>query len=72
MHESLIADELRARYLELAMRDAWLRLKRSPALLRQVIDSLLTDDAYMELFYRFNGLFNLADELDFAGVRQEA
>ena len=59
VHESFICDSKRAKYLDIAIRDAWLELRANAALLRRVVALMLGDPVYVRMIARSAGLYGI-------------
>jgi len=66
VHESLFADSVAARALEILVRDAWLTLRDDPAVLRGVVQQMFDDEQSVKYLYRLSGLANVRERHDFA------
>jgi hypothetical protein len=57
VHEKLMYNVKLVTALDVSLRDAWLRLRLGGARLDRVINRLVSDSEYLELFTRYTGLY---------------
>jgi hypothetical protein len=69
VHENLMYNVELVTALDVALRDAWLRLRLGGARLERTINRLVSDSEYLELFTRYTGLYAM-DERYFQRAKE--
>jgi hypothetical protein len=59
-HGALLADQRKLRYLDIAIRDAWMELSTNDEALQQCVSAIWNDSEYLKLFARLAGMHNLS------------
>ena len=63
-HEMFLRDTLRAKCLDIAIRDAWLELRQGGDVLDYLVEDLLHDEKYLQFLKRVSGIEDFSVAID--------